>query len=480
MNRLGKLLMSMLKVGCIGFGGGNALIPVIEKEIVKEQKLVSQEEYNKFVVVSNITPGALPVEMAVALGKAIAGIPGMLLAPICIALPGGLATLLLIIAFAKFSHTAILQTQYISVGIAAYILYMLFLYNKKVIDSFELVEMKLKRIAVILCVCVLTFGKELYHILGVKAQPIFDISTIHVLLLAFFVIFSTGKGMTKRRFCIDLIVSLCYVLCVGKTQIITNVYFLRVLYLIMFLIAANGIYESFSGQVTKVKRDFRHVLKEEFVFLALIVICAIPALLMCHGAYSYMLKGYASSVISFGGGEAYLTVADSMFTGQQITETQLYSQLLPVVNALPGSILTKMLAGVGFYYGINSTQSIAAGIAVAIAGFIVAISASGAVLCAVMYIYEIFEQLTIFELLGKCIKPIIGGLLISTGLALFYQEQVIMKNCGVGLLGTIIFFLVLFFIITLLRKNKKIPDVVIILVCGIASVILCNSISELF
>lgn len=150
MNRLGKLLMSMLKVGCIGFGGGNALIPVIEKEIVKEQKLVSQEEYNKFVVVSNITPGALPVEMAVALGKAIAGIPGMLLAPICIALPGGLATLLLIIAFAKFSHTAILQTQYISVGIAAYILYMLFLYNKKVIDSFELVEMKLKRIAVIL------------------------------------------------------------------------------------------------------------------------------------------------------------------------------------------------------------------------------------------------------------------------------------------------------------------------------------------
>ena len=189
-----------------------------------------------------------------------------------------------------------------------------------------------------------------------------------------------------------------------------------------------------------------------------------------------MLKGYASSVISFGGGEAYLTVADSMFTGQQITETQLYSQLLPVVNALPGSILTKMLAGVGFYYGINSTQSIAAGIAVAIAGFIVAISASGAVLCAVMYIYEIFEQLTIFELLGKCIKPIIGGLLISTGLALFYQEQVIMKDCGVGLLGTIIFFLVLFFIITLLRKSKKIPDVVIILVCGIASVILCNSI----
>ena len=119
MKKLGKLLISMLKVGCIGFGGGNALVPVIEKEIVKEQKLVSQKEYNKFIVAANITPGALPVEIAVALGKTVAGIPGMLLSPICIALPGVLATLLIIVAFSKFSASAITQVQYVSVGISA-------------------------------------------------------------------------------------------------------------------------------------------------------------------------------------------------------------------------------------------------------------------------------------------------------------------------------------------------------------------------
>ena len=53
MRKLQKLLLSLFKVGCIGFGGGNALIPVIEKEVVKEHKIVSQKDYNKFIVSAN-------------------------------------------------------------------------------------------------------------------------------------------------------------------------------------------------------------------------------------------------------------------------------------------------------------------------------------------------------------------------------------------------------------------------------------------
>lgn len=62
--------------------------------------------------------------------------------------------------------------------------------------------------------------------------------------------------------------------------------------------------------------------------------------------YSIWADGLVSTLISFGGGEAYLTVAEGMFLStDMVTSKQLYSQLLPVVNALPGSIPCKMLSG---------------------------------------------------------------------------------------------------------------------------------------
>ena len=52
-----RLGMSMLRIGAIGFGGGNALIPVIEKEVVENGKLVTKRAYDEDVVAACITPG---------------------------------------------------------------------------------------------------------------------------------------------------------------------------------------------------------------------------------------------------------------------------------------------------------------------------------------------------------------------------------------------------------------------------------------
>ena len=43
MKKLIQMTVSMLKIGLIGFGGGNALIPVIQKEIVEEKGLITGE-----------------------------------------------------------------------------------------------------------------------------------------------------------------------------------------------------------------------------------------------------------------------------------------------------------------------------------------------------------------------------------------------------------------------------------------------------
>ena len=64
-----QLLSTMLKIGTIGFGGGTALIPVIEEEVVENNGLTDEEEFNKDVIIANITPGALPVEIAAGVGR---------------------------------------------------------------------------------------------------------------------------------------------------------------------------------------------------------------------------------------------------------------------------------------------------------------------------------------------------------------------------------------------------------------------------
>ena len=73
-------LLSFLKIGLIGFGGGTSLIPVIQQEMVENRKLVSKDDYDSDVIVASITPGALPVEISGCIGKRFAGARGMLLA----------------------------------------------------------------------------------------------------------------------------------------------------------------------------------------------------------------------------------------------------------------------------------------------------------------------------------------------------------------------------------------------------------------
>ena len=55
MKKLVQMLVSMNKIGLIGFGGGNALIPVIQQEVVEEKGFITGEEYEKDIVAGGRT-----------------------------------------------------------------------------------------------------------------------------------------------------------------------------------------------------------------------------------------------------------------------------------------------------------------------------------------------------------------------------------------------------------------------------------------
>ena len=129
-----QLFTSMLKIGCIGFGGGSAIIPIIEDEIVGTG-IDTKENIDKDVMVANITPGALPVEVAASIGKRAGGNKGMFLSALAMALPGALAAITIFTIFSTMKLTVLNVIELASVGVSIFILYMLKVYIGNVFNK---------------------------------------------------------------------------------------------------------------------------------------------------------------------------------------------------------------------------------------------------------------------------------------------------------------------------------------------------------
>src|SRR5699024_2057272 len=127
-NKFISMITTMLKIGFIGFGGGTALIPVIEEEIVEKNKVVTEEQVNNEVMIASITPGALPVEIASGIGYQTDGNRGMMAAASAMAFPGAFLTVLFLVLFSSAGASVKTQISYLAVGISAYIILTLIKY----------------------------------------------------------------------------------------------------------------------------------------------------------------------------------------------------------------------------------------------------------------------------------------------------------------------------------------------------------------
>ncbi|VEU70849.1 chromate transporter [Mycoplasmopsis glycophila] len=56
------VFLFILKISFIGFGGGNAIMPVIKSEIVKQKKWITSEEFDHILIVTNSLPGASVIQ----------------------------------------------------------------------------------------------------------------------------------------------------------------------------------------------------------------------------------------------------------------------------------------------------------------------------------------------------------------------------------------------------------------------------------
>ena len=76
MKKLIKIFLIFFKIGASTFGGGYAMLPVIEKELVENSKLISSDEFVDFISIAQSFPGPIAVNISLLIGYKICGFIG--------------------------------------------------------------------------------------------------------------------------------------------------------------------------------------------------------------------------------------------------------------------------------------------------------------------------------------------------------------------------------------------------------------------
>ena len=114
------LFLTFFKIGAFTFGGGYAMIPIIEKEIVEKHKWISGEDVLDIFAISESTPGPIAINTATFIGYKIAGVLGSFCATFGVVLPSFLVISAISLILRQFSD--IKTVQYAFNGIRAGVL----------------------------------------------------------------------------------------------------------------------------------------------------------------------------------------------------------------------------------------------------------------------------------------------------------------------------------------------------------------------
>ena len=97
---LWSLFISFLKIGAFTFGGGYAMVPLIEREVIDNRGWVQREDFLDLLTIAQSAPGPIALNTAVFVGYRIAGIWGALSSLLGIVIPSFTIILLVAIFFA--------------------------------------------------------------------------------------------------------------------------------------------------------------------------------------------------------------------------------------------------------------------------------------------------------------------------------------------------------------------------------------------
>lgn len=104
-----QLFWSFFKIGSFTIGGGYAMVPIIEEELVRKRQWIESEEFVDMLALSQSAPGILAVNISIATGYRIRGIGGAITATLGTVLPSFIIILLIAMFFRRFQDNEVVE-----------------------------------------------------------------------------------------------------------------------------------------------------------------------------------------------------------------------------------------------------------------------------------------------------------------------------------------------------------------------------------
>jgi len=478
------VMLSFIKLGTIGFGGGAALIPVIERELVGNKKWMEKERFDVSVAISSISPASLPVSLCSLWDHRYA-----LLSAYSYALPGPVIYLILLTGFSYIGDAGLMYLRYASVGLIAFVLFLLFRfirsnYSHGVSSGIKTQYLLIMAISFLLT-CGNVIGRLLSMVFGlILPTPLFAINMITLMLSTFFVMCFIGASKSKVKLISAVLIAVLFSLTNGRAGILSS-WSLPLAILMLALAAVSIVRDILKKGDTAEKKTFHFDYRpfRNLILFILIAVLLTSATFFVSGdinVWDFAFKAIVSSLTSFGGGEVYIGISEATFvqTGF-IPEINYSTQIIGIANTMPGPVLVSILTGVGYTYG-NINHGVAFGWVFGLLGLSLAVTATAFGAITIFICFELLKGSERLKMIIKYIMPIVCGMLISTALSLLRQAGSVLVDKHINPLISIGIVLGITCLMLFVSKKLRVNDLILLVFGGAGTVFVLRAMDYLF
>ena len=138
MKELWDLFWTFAKMGVMTFGGGYAMLPILQREVVESKHWVSEEEIMDYYAIGQCTPGIIAVNTATFIGQKKRGIAGGIMATLGVVFPSVVIISILAGLITNFSHLVWVQNAFAGIQVCVCVLIfnaVMKLLKKSVVDK---------------------------------------------------------------------------------------------------------------------------------------------------------------------------------------------------------------------------------------------------------------------------------------------------------------------------------------------------------